>query len=365
MALPENIFLHTFNLLPQLGPVRLLKLLCFFGSAKQAYCADAEAFRTAGLEPEVIELVLRHRSGCSPEAEAEKLDCERIRLLGFQDSDYPKLLKEIPKPPPLLYYKGVMENPEELCIAVIGTRKITNYGRVVTPELVAPLVDAGAVIVSGLAYGVDTAAHQVAIDRHGRSIAVVGGGLDEKSLYPKPHLLAAEQIVEHGGALLSEYPIGTPPLKHHFIARNRIISGLSVATLVVECDTNSGSLITARYALDQNRQLFAVPGPIYSSQSRGPNNLIKMGASIVTDAGDILSDLNLKALPQEQHARAAFGDSPAECALLALLTPEPVPINELIKQSGLQAGEAMSALTMLEMKGKTRNLGGQQYVLSR
>ena len=272
---------------------------------------------------------------------------------------------EIPKKPPILYYKGAMNEPEELCIAMVGTSKITNYGRVVTQQLAEHLLDAGSTLVSGMAFGVDSAVHDIAIKKNRRTIAVLGGGLDEKSLYPKHHALLAQQILDSGGALLSEYPIGTPNFKQNFVARNRIISGLSVATLVVECDLHSGTLITASHALDQNRTVYAVPGPIYSPQSQGPNNLLKMGAKPATTAADILDDLNLKTLPVQQQAQTLFGDSPEETALLKLINYEPMPVNDLIKQSGLSAAAAGTALTFLEMKGKIRNIGGQQYILSR
>ena len=189
--------------------------------------------------------------------------------------------------------------------------------------------------------------------------------MDEKSLYPKHHALLAKEIIDSGGALLSEYPIGTPNFKQNFVARNRIISGLSVATIIVECGLQSGTLITAKHALDQNRAVYAVPGPIYSQTSQGPNNLIKMGAKPITEANDIFQDLNLADLPQQKMAQAIFGDTKEESILLKLLNFEPVIINELIKQSGLDAGAVTSALTFLEMKGKVRNLGGQQYILSR
>src|SRR5581483_7263662 len=271
---------------------------------------------------------------------------------------------EIPKFPPILYFKGSL-SADELCVAVVGTRQITNYGRAVIPRLVEPLVDAGACVVSGMAFGVDSAAHEIVVKKGRRTIAVLGGGLDEKSLYPRHHAFLAENILSAGGALLSEYPIGTPNFKQNFVARNRIISGLSVATLIIECDLKSGTLITAKHALDQNRQVYAVPGPIYSPQSAGPNNLLKMGAKAVTAAADILEDLNLETLPQQQQTQSAFGDSAEESALLKLLSFEPLIINELIKQSGLNPAQVTSALTFLEMKGRIKNLGGQQYILSR
>jgi DNA processing protein len=351
--------------MPQFGPARLNLLAKRFSTFRQAFEATATELTANGIDAALAKTFTDFRAKVNLEAEAVKLEQEKINILNFRDTNYPKLLLEIPKNPPILYYKGAMNEPEELCIAVVGTRKITNYGRVVAPQLVEPLVDAGATIVSGMAFGVDSAVHDIAIKKNRRTIAVLGGGLDEKSLYPKHHALLAQQILDTGGALLSEYPIGTPNFKQNFVARNRIISGLSVATLVVECDLQSGTLITASHALDQNRTLFAVPGPIYSPQSQGPNNLLKMGAKPATTAADILDDLNLKTLPTQQQAQTLFGDSPEETALLKLIKYEPILVNDLIKQSGLSAAAAGTALTFLEMKGRIRNIGGQQYILSR
>jgi len=336
-----------------------------FGNFSNAYLASQSELVNAGIDAEVAKSFIAMRQQINLEAEKQKLESEQIKILSFRDEKYPKLLLEIAKLPPILYYKGTMEESEELCIAVVGTRQITNYGRTVIPQLVKPLVDAGATIVSGMAFGVDSAAHEIAVKNGRRTIAVLGGGLDEKSLYPKHHALLAKQIVDSGGCLISEYPIGTPNFKQNFVARNRIISGLSVATLVVECDLESGTLITAKHALDQNRQLFAVPGPIYSQQSQGPNNLIKMGAKAVTSADDIFQDLNLEASSLQKQAENLFGDSPDETVILKLLTFEPVIINELIKESGLKASKVTSTLTFLEMKGRVKNLGGQQYILNR
>ncbi len=361
----ESLYIHGLNLLPQFGPARLSQLARYFASFEDAYNSGASELALAGIDEKIANEFLALRKNINLQYEAEKLEAENIHLLTFKDPSFPKLLLEIPKCPPLIYYKGKMDENDELCIAVVGTRMITNYGRVVTPQIVEPLVDAGAIIVSGMAYGVDSAAHEIAVKNNRRTIAVLGGGLDEKSLYPKQHALLAQQILDTGGALISEYPIGTPNFKQNFVARNRIISGLSVATLVIECDLKSGTLITAGHALDQNRQVYAVPGPIYSPQSQGPNNLIKMGAKPVTSAGDILDDLNLKTLPEQQTTQNLFGDSKEESALLKLLAFEPIAVNELIKQSALPASAVSSALTFLEMKGKIKNLGGQQYVLAR
>jgi DNA processing protein len=337
----------------------------YFETFKQAYLASQTELYQLGLDKKIILDFLKLRDQINLASEQKKLENEGINLLTFKDKAYPKLLLEIPKFPPVLYYKGQMQNSDELCIAIVGTRKITNYGRVVINKIVEPLVQTGAVIVSGMAFGVDAAAHEIAIKQTSRTIAVLGGGLDEQSLYPKHHRLLAKQIIDAGGALISEYPISTPNFKQNFVARNRIISGLCLATIVIECDLKSGTLITARHALDQNRQVYAVPGPIYSPQSMGPNNLLKMGAKPITDASDILNDLNLTSLPTQVQSKQLLGDSKEENILLQLIKHEPILVNELIKQSKLDAGSVTSALTFLEMKGQIRNLGGQQYVLSK
>ncbi len=365
MLFEDSIYLHGLNLMPQFGPARLLQITKNYKTFQEAYFAPKIELSRFGLDEKLIDEFLNLRQKINLEQETEKLAQEQIKLLTFRDKNYPELLLQIPKNPPLLYFKGTIPQADELCVAVVGTRNITNYGRMVVPQLVEPLVNAGAVIVSGMAFGVDSAAHEIAVKKNRRTIAVLGGGLDEHSLYPKHHTLLAQQIINAGGVLLSEYPIGTPNFKQNFVARNRIISGLCVATLIIECDLQSGTLITARHALDQNRQVYAVPGPIYSPQSQGPNNLLKMGAKVITKAEDILDDLNLKTLPQQQEIQSLFGDSQEETTLLKLLSFEPIIINDLIKQSGLEASAVTSALTFLEMKGKIKNLGGQQYVLSR
>ena len=365
MILPDSLYLHGLNLMPQFGPARLALLSKRFETFKQAYLANENQLVALGIDVEVAKKFTELRAQINLEDEAAKMEKEGINILTFRDANFPKLLLEIPKFPPILYFRGIMESNDELCIAVVGTRKITTYGKLVVPQLVEPIVDAGAVIVSGMAFGVDSTAHDVAIKKNRRTIAVLGGGLDDKSLYPKHHVLLAQNILDAGGALISEYPMGTPNFKQNFVARNRIISGLSVATLIIECDLESGTLITAKHALDQNRQVYAVPGPIYSPQSQGPNNLLKMGAKPITTANDVLEDLNLETLPEQQSMQNSFGDSKEETTLLKLLNHEPIIINELIKQSGLEASAVTSALTFLEMKGRVKNLGGQQYILSR
>lgn len=362
----NSLYLHAFNLLPQFGPTRLLKLANHFqNDFEHAFKAAKNELMQTGLENEIVDAWLEKKPKINLEDEKAALEKESISIIAHKDNNYPKLLNEIPKYPPLLYSRGIMENADELFFAVVGSRNITTYGRSVIPDLISPLVDAGVTIVSGMAFGVDSEAHKQALIKGKRTIAVLGGGLDDKSLYPKHHQLLAQEILNNGGALLSEYPPLTPNFKQHFVARNRIISGLSIGTLVIECDLESGSLITAKHALEQNRQVYAVPGPIYGEMSKGPNNLIKMGAKAVTEANDILEDLNLHSLPQEIDSQAVFADNPTEAKLLEIIGKEPIIINEIIRKSGLETGEATSALTFLEMKGRVRNLGGQQYVRSR
>lgn len=361
----EALYLHGLNLIPQFGPVSIIKLCNYFPTIRDAYNCPIDTLKKANLEEKLINLFIERRKNLNLQEEAQKLAAHDIQLLSFKDENYPKLLLEIPKFPPLLYTRGKPLNKDDLCIAVVGTRKITTYGLSVIPDIVSPLVDAGITIISGMAFGVDSQAHKQAILKNKCTIAVLGGGLDDKSLYPKHHQLLAKEILDSGGTLISEYPIGTPNFKQNFVARNRIISGLSVATLVIECDLKSGSLLTAKHALDQNRQVYAVPGPIYSEMSKGPNNLIKMGAEIITSAKDIFEDLNLKFLPEEKIAKSLFGDTEAETKILSLLTKEPVSLDTIIKLSGFLAAEVISTLTFLELKGKVRNLGAQQYVIAR
>lgn len=364
-TIPAPLYIHAFNLLPQCGPIRLLKILNFFESPERAFQGTREQFLQSGLEKDFISLFEQHRQSINIPQEADKLSRLGISLVTRHSAQYPELLSEIISPPPLLYVRGTIINSDELCLAVVGTRKITTYGRSVLPVLLAPLVAKGVTIVSGLAYGVDAAAHQIAINARRRTIAVLAGGVEEATIYPRNHVLLSDQILVNGGALISEYPPGTPALRHHFLARNRIISGISAATVIIECNLKSGSLITAKYALEQNRTVYAVPGPIYAEASRGPNNLIKMGARLITEAADIFDDLNITMLPEETEVQSTFGDSAAETALLKILTKEPMIMNTIISVSKLEASEVLSALTFLEMKGKVRNLGGQQYIIAR
>lgn len=358
--LADTIYLHGLNLFPPFGPKRLGLLSNYFENFEQAFTASTAELIAAGIHPELAQKFNVFRRSINLEAEVDKLNTLAIQLVSAQDQQYPKLLLECGLPPALLYVRGIIPAPDWAILSVVGTRKITTYGMSVTPRVLGPLVDAGLIIASGLAYGVDALAHKQAVEKNRPTIAVLGGGLDDKSLYPKNHLLLAEDILATGGCLMSEFPPGTPPFKQNFVARDRIISGLAVGTLIIECSLKSGSLITAQYALEQNRRLYAIPGPIYAEESRGPNNLIKMGATLVTEAADILTDLHM---PQRSVSTTPEQDyTPTEQHVLAILTTEPTTVDTIIQNSDVPAATITTTLTFLEMKGAVKNVGGQQYI---
>lgn len=284
----------------------------------------------------------------------------QIQKINPNDKNYPRLLKEIYDPPKELFFLGEIKAEENLPLAIVGTRKVSNYGKQVTIELGRSLARAGFTIVSGLALGVDGLAHQAAIDVKARTIAVLGCGLDK--IYPPNHKKLAEKIITQGGLIISEYPPGTPPIKHHFPTRNRIIAGLSLGVLVIEAPETSGALITARYALEQNREVFAVPGNIFNQNSIGTNQLIKLGAKLVTKPEDIFETFNLD-LPKKQKKEIKPANKEEE-AILKVLSDEPISIDEIVKQSGLNTSIVSSTLIMMEISGKVKNLGGGQYIIA-
>ena len=286
---------------------------------------------------------------------------ENIRKITLKDKEYPSLLKEISGPPEELYIKGEFTNQDKVTIAVVGTRKYTQYGKEVTFDIVGKLARLGITIVSGLARGIDTFAHQATLEADGRTIAVLGSGLDKASFFPPPNYHLGEKISQQG-AVISEYPPGVHGTKFTFPERNRIISGLSLGVVVVEAPEQSGALITAALALEQNREVFAVPGPIYEKNSLGTNRLIKMGAKLVTDIDDILEELNLSHLLTTERKKIK-PDNEKEEIILSILSLQPIHIDEIIKNSKLSTGIVNSTLMILELKRAVRNLGKGNYVL--
>jgi len=363
MATPnEKKFFNSFNLINGIGPIAFKKLLAYFGSLRNAWLAKAEDFIQAGLEPALIEQIKRKRNQINPDFEMEKLRKEKIGIITLADENYPELLKEIYSPPALIYFKGEIIPEDKQSIGIVGTRKLSVYGSQITPLITADLVEAGLTIVSGLAKGIDTLAHSAALKVGGRTIAVLGSGLDSRSVYPVENRNLAEEISQNG-ALISEFPFGAQPLAGHFPQRNRIISGLSLGVLVIEAPEKSGAIITANNALEQNREVFAIPGHIFSQNSLGTNNLIKMGAKLVTHTNDILQELNLPSLVNKNKKNEKKNPADEnESMIINFLSQEPVHIDKIINQTKLSPSTINSCLALMEIKGMVRNLGGNNYV---
>lgn len=302
----------------------------------------------------------RLKKAVDPDNEWKKLEREKIGLITIFDKEYPKLLTHISHPPFLLYVKGSNEAWQNNCFAVVGTRALSEYGKRVTPHITLDLARAGFTIVSGLATGIDTLAHKAALDAGAKTVAVLGTGIDDRTLYPQLNLSLARKIVERGGTVISEYALGTHGTKFSFPQRNRIISGLSKGVLVVEADHISGAMITAKCALEQNRDVFALPGSIFAKTSEGANNLIQKGAKLVACADDILEEYGLESKKVKKIIRAG---SPEEEKILTILTDAPMTADDIIRKTGLTASQANATLMIMEIGKKIKNLGGGRFVL--
>ena len=351
-----------FSLIPGIGRVRLTQLENYFSNLEDAWKASPVELKHAGLDSGSIRAIQYWQPKISLEAEMEKLDRYGVKVLTWHDPDFPSRLKEIYDYPPLLYVRGSLLPEDEWCLAVVGTRRASVYGRQVTEEIVADLAQNKITIVSGLAKGIDSIAHHSALDAGGRSIAVFASGLD--IVYPSENASLARSIIQQG-ALISEYPLGTRPKADNFPRRNRIMSGLSLGVLVVEAGETSGALITAHLALEQNREVFAIPGSILSPASRGTNRLIQEGAKLVRSYTDILEELNLTAVAQQIEMKEVIPASDTESLLLKQLSAEPTHIDEVCRSSGLPISMVSSTLAMMELKGLVKQVGTMNYVLAR
>lgn len=351
----------AFSHIQKIGPVRFSLLLNHFKDLSHAWRAGTKELAASGIPQALAEEITIRRSALDPDRLIEELVKNRVQVITISDGHYPKLLKEIYHPPPLLYFKGNMKE-EEFALAVVGTRRISPYGKQVTEAMVRQLVRAGLTIVSGLALGVDALAHYACLKSAGRTIAILGCGLDDQSIYPSSNRYLAQRIAASGGCLISEYPLGTSALKEHFPHRNRLISGISLGTLIIEAAEVSGALITAKNALEQNREVFAVPGSIYAPTSVGCNQLIQQGAKLVRSVQDILDEFDLKDAKALLKARETLPLNDREKEIYHLLTDQAQHFNELAKRSGKNAAEVGTILSQLEIKGLAKNLGGSMYV---
>ncbi|HLC28558.1 MAG TPA: DNA-processing protein DprA [Dehalococcoidia bacterium] len=353
----------AFHRIPGVGRVRYQALLDRFGSLAEAWSAGPTDLRSAGLDDRVVRAIATERPNIDPDSELDRLEKHGTRALTWNDDAYPALLKEIDDAPPVLYVRGDISAIDEWAVSVVGTRRPTPYGRQVAEEISYQLASHHISVVSGLARGVDAIAHRAAIQAGGRTVAVFACGLD--IVYPPEHARLAREIMEHG-ALISDYPLGTQPRGDYFPRRNRIMSGVSLGVLVVEGDVKSGALITARLALDQNRDVFAIPGSIFSPQSRGTNAIIQKGeAKLVQTVEDVLEELNLTMVPHQIEMQELMPATDTECDLLRHMSKEPVHIDEVCRQSGLPVSTVSSVLAMMELKGLIKQMGPMAYVRTR
>lgn len=348
-----------FNKVSGIGPVRLQALVDAFGSLEAAWNAPAESLRQVGLPGNVLEGLLGARLRFDLDRELERLERSGFKALTMEDADYPAQLREIDSPPLVLYVWGELEPQDRWAAAIVGTRRATPYGKAVARELAAGLAAAGLTVVSGLARGIDGEAHQAALEAGGRTFAVLGSGLDR--VYPAEHRNLARAIAQ-SGAVLSDYPLGTEPEGTNFPPRNRIIAGLSLGVIVVEAGESSGALITADFALEQGRDVFAVPGRIYDRASRGTNRLIQAGALAVSSVEDVLEALNLEVVAAEAPPRPALPEDETERLVLQALGSDPVHIDELQARCALPIAQVTACLSLLELRGQARQVGGMHYV---
>lgn len=364
---PEKMYWLGFSAFPGIGPLRFKLLLSYFGTAKKAWEAVEQELIKIGLGEKLTAQFIAFKRKISLSGYAKEVQSKNIKVVTLIDEEYPKLLAEIPAAPFVIYIRGNLNWDITASIGVVGTRKMTGYGQEVTRKLVAGLVDASLTIVSGMAYGIDTIAHETAIETGGKTIAVLGCGVD--IIHPVSNTKLYLKIIEKYGAVISEFPPGMMATKGLFPARNRIISGLSLGVVVTEGAKNSGALITARYAAEQGREVFAVPGPITSEFSQGPTLLLKQGAKLVTGVDDILEELKIPG-GQARAGKDAYKTSniklsKEEMLIINILNSEDLHFDEIVRKSNVEAAKLGGFLTVLEMKKIIKNMGGGIYGVNR
>lgn len=353
-------YLLALNRHQSLGSRRLLELKKNFGDWEKVWKIDEGRLRKS-VKSDIADAVLDARSRFSPENEVSIENKVGFNIVELDDNNYPSNLTTISDPPALLYYKGSLECLKQVCVAVVGSRRATQYGYQVTDLILRPLGRYGITIVSGLALGIDTAAHKTAVENGGKTAAVLGCGLDQ--VYPASNQALAQKILDTGGVLISEFAPGLPSYRSNFPIRNRIIAGLAGLTVVVEALSDSGALITAKAALEYNREVGAVPADINRPQAQGPLNLIKMGATPICNADDVLVALGLEpgiSVAEEEADLSHLSEN--EKIIFQKLSREVVHIDKLAKEVTLDIADVNSALVMLELKGLAKNLGGNQFI---
>ena len=355
----EREYLTAVYAFPEFGPAHINLLLKYFKKPSKIWGAKTDDLLKIGLSVKKVGNFGEFRNSFNPEKYFEDLAKKKVGFVTLLDKDYPENLSGVDARPVVLYYKGILKPKETNLVAIVGTRKMTSYGREVTEKFAGELAGFGVTIVSGLARGVDTVAHKAALGAGGRTIAVLGNGLD--TTYPPENEVLAREIVKRGGAVVSEYPLGYPALPVNFANRNRIISGLSLAIIVVEGAEKSGTLLTATHAAEQGRTVFAVPGPITSPMSAAPLFLLKNGARIASTTQDILEELDLQVKVDREKIEKVLPGGKDEEKILEVLVNESMHLDELVRITGCATSEISARLTIMEMKGLVKNLGGGIY----
>lgn len=373
MTKQDRFYYLGFSYFNKIGPINVRRLENYFPSLETAFRGSSFDLEKAGLKGILVKEFINWRKSFSLGAAEQELAKEKIDFITWHDPEYPALLLEITSPPPILYYRGQLDTNIKNHLAVVGSRQHSAYADKIISALLTQVATSGVEIISGLALGVDGLAHRAALRGGGRTIAILGSGLNANNIYPTDNRLLAEEIINSGGAIISEFPPDTPPYKQNFPQRNRIIAGLAQATLVIESKEKSGALITAAYALEQNREVLAVPGNIFSEFSCGPNNLIKAGAKVITGVNDILeifkitadspsvTDKPRKILPAKtKKDRDYRPNNEIEAIIYTLLKEasereEALTADEISKKTKLDTATINSTLSMLEIAGIAKN----------
>jgi DNA processing protein len=355
----ESEYLTAIYAFNYFGPARVRLLLSYFKSPKRIWKSTEKELIETGLTDAKVSEFSKFRNEFNIEDYFSRLTKLNIKVVTILDKNFPKNLKGLDGAPLLLYYKGNLDCLKANCVAIVGTRKMTAYGREVTQKFSSELANFGVTIISGLAYGVDTAAHRGCLSVGGKTAAVLGNGLD--TIYPQENTGLAEEIVKTGGAIISEFPLGYPSLPVNFAIRNRIVSGLSDAVIVVEGAEKSGTLLTATHAAEQGKTVFAIPGQITSPLSFAPLFLLKNGAKLATETKDILDELDMQVKVDKEKIAKIIPDSPEEEKLLVILENEPLHLDELVRMSGCTTAEISARLTIMEMKGMVGSMGNGIY----
>lgn len=355
----EREYLAALTSYTPFGPLRTKLLVEYFGGAKNAWEASGKKLKEIGLRQDLVENFMEYRRNFNFKGYFSYLQQHKIEFITINDENYPENLKNLTDAPQILYLRGKLSKNDVNSVAIVGSRKMTSYGREVSQNLAAELASLGITIVSGLAFGVDLEAHGAALDAGGRCIAVLASGVD--TITPRSNEWLGLKIIKSGGAVISEFPPGTTAQRHFFPFRNRIISGLSKAVIVVEGMLKSGTIYTAKHAAEQGRSVFAVPGQITSPMSQASHYLIKNGAKMVTSVSDILEEMDLQLKVDKEVVDKIMPSDELEGKLMEILEREPLHLDEVARITGLQVNEVSGKLTVMELKGMVRNMGGGVY----